>query len=92
MRVAERSPTCLREPKPILIFQGSGESSLSEQFSVRAARENYLELRNSMAEQINDVFDEVGIEIPLPCRTPYAGSVAEPPPRRTFNEIRSEKP
>jgi small-conductance mechanosensitive channel len=50
------------------------------QFSVWAARENYLLLRNSMAEEVKETFDEAGIEIPFPHRTLYAGSQTEPLP------------
>lgn len=82
MEVADRNPACLEEPKPLFIFQGFSDSALSIQFSVWAARENYLALRNTMAEQIKNAFDEAGIEIPFPHRTLYTGSATEPFPVR----------
>ena len=75
--VATKNPLCLEEPKSQYIFQGFGESSLDIQFSVWTKRENYLELKNSIHEQIKNAFDEHNIEIPFPHRTLYAGSITE---------------
>ena len=44
------------------------------------ARENWLELKNQIYEEIKRAFDEQGIEIPFPHRTLYAGSVTSPMP------------
>ena len=79
-RVADKYPFCLDQPRPLLIFQGFGDSSLDLQLSIWATRENYLSLRNSIPEQIKKAFDEEGIEIPFPHRSLYAGSVTEPFP------------
>ncbi|MBT8446054.1 MAG: mechanosensitive ion channel family protein [Gammaproteobacteria bacterium] len=80
LEVADANPLCLHEPQPLLIFQGFADSALSIQFSVWALRENFLELRNTMAEDIKAAFDAAGIEIPFPHRTLYSGSVTEPFP------------
>jgi len=85
MEVADRNPACLEEPKPLFIFQGFSDSALSIQFSVWAARANYLLLRNTMSEQIKAAFDEAGIEIPFPHRSLYAGSATEPFPVRIID-------
>jgi len=82
MQVARDNPLCLDHPKPMVIFQGFGDSSLDLQFSVWARRENFLPLRNSISEEVKNAFDEAGIEIPFPHRTLYAGSVTEPMPIR----------
>jgi small-conductance mechanosensitive channel len=68
MDVAEKNPLALREPRPIIIFQSFGESAVNLQFSVWAARENYLDLRNSLAEDVKEAFDRESIEIPFPHR------------------------
>ena len=81
-QVARDNPLCLDHPKPMVIFQGFGDSSLDLQFSVWARRENFLPLRNSISEEVKNAFDEAGIEIPFPHRTLYAGSVTEPMPIR----------
>jgi small-conductance mechanosensitive channel len=78
--VAFDNPLCLEEPKPIYIFQGFEDSSLSLQFSVWAKRENFLELKNSMYEQIKNAFDEENIEIPFPHLSLYTGNNTEPFP------------
>ena len=78
--VADSNPLCLEEPKPLYIFQGFGESSLNIQFSVWAKRENFLDLKNSIHQEIKTAFDEHGIEIPFPHRTIYTGSTTAPFP------------
>ncbi len=82
MRVAEQNPLCLDEPKPLFIFNGFGESSLDIQFSIWARRESFLDLRNSVQEEIKRAFDAEGIEIPFPHRTIYTGEVTQPFPIR----------
>lgn len=84
--VAAKNPLCLEEPKPLYIFQGFGESSLDIQFSVWAKRENFLELKNKIHEEIKKAFDAKGIEIPFPHRTIYAGGLSDPFPVRLENE------
>ncbi len=78
--VADKNPLCLEEPKPRYIFQGFGDSSLDIQFSVWAKRENFLDLKNTIYEEIKTAFDEQGIEIPFPHVSLYTGSVTEPFP------------
>ena len=80
--IADRNPLCLDEPKPILIFQGFEDSSIDLQLSVWAQRENFLELKNSIQIEIKEAFDRLGIEIPFPHRTLYAGSATAPIPVR----------
>jgi small-conductance mechanosensitive channel len=79
-QVADANPLCLEEPKPVYIFQGFNDSSLGLQFSIWAKRENFLELKNSMYEQIKIAFDQHGVEIPFPHLSIYTGSVTEPFP------------
>ncbi|MFT5286976.1 MAG: small-conductance mechanosensitive channel [Planctomycetota bacterium] len=78
--IADKNPLCLEEPTPLIIFQGFGDSSVNLQFSVWAARENYLELRNTVATTVKLRFDEEGVEIPFPHRTLYTGSETKPLP------------
>lgn len=79
-QVAFDNPLCLEEPKPLYIFQGFEDSSLSLQFSIWAKRENFLDLKNSMYEQIKIAFDKENIEIPFPHMSLYTGSNTEPFP------------
>lgn len=78
--VAAKNPLCLEEPKPIYIFLEFGESSINIQYSVWAKRENFLELKNSIQEEIKLAFDDNDIEIPFPHRTIYTGSITKPYP------------
>lgn len=78
--VAARNPLCLDEPKPLLLFLNFGESALEFQLSVWAKRQNFLELKNSILEEIKMRFDSEGIEIPFPHRTIYTGAITEPFP------------
>jgi small-conductance mechanosensitive channel len=82
METADRNPICLQEPKPLIIFSGFGDSAIDLQFSVWSTKEQYLQLRNSMQNEVKQSFDEHNIEIPFPHRTLYAGSVTEPLPIR----------
>lgn len=66
--VAYDNPVCLAEPEPLFIVVGFGESSINLQFSVWAASENYLELRNTLHEAVLAAFAEHEIEIPFPHR------------------------
>lgn len=84
--VAGANPLCLDEPKPIFVFLGFGESSLNMQFSVWVKRENFIDLKNSIHEEIKEAFDAKGIEIPFPHRSLYTGSVTEPFPIRIIDE------
>jgi small-conductance mechanosensitive channel len=85
-RVAQANPLCLDEPKPIFVFLGFGESSLDMQFSVWVKREKFIDLKNSIHEEIKEAFDAEGIEIPFPHRSLYTGSVTEPFPIRVVTE------
>ncbi|MFT6986909.1 MAG: small-conductance mechanosensitive channel [Psychromonas sp.] len=85
-QVASDNPLSLEEPKPLYIFQGFEDSSLSLQFSVWVKRENFLELKNSIYEQIKIAFDKEEIEIPFPHISLYAGSATEPFPIKITRE------
>ncbi len=92
--MADRNPLCLEEPPPLYILQGFGDSAINIQFSVWVARENFLEVRNGIQNDIKTGFDAKGIEIPFPHRTLYAGSVTDPFPVRVVdnNERHPEPP
>ncbi|WP_253474184.1 mechanosensitive ion channel family protein [Natronocella acetinitrilica] len=81
--IAERNPLCLQEPKPLVIFQGFGNSSVDLQLSAWVRRENFLDLRNSIPDEIKTAFETHGIEIPFPHLSLYTGSETQPFPVRT---------
>jgi small-conductance mechanosensitive channel len=73
LKLAEKNPLSLEEPKPLFIFLGFGDSSINLQFSIWVKRENFLDLKNSIQEEIKIAFEHEGIEIPFPQRTLVAG-------------------
>jgi small-conductance mechanosensitive channel len=87
IQVADHNPLCLEEPKPLFIFQGFGDSALEIQFSVWAKRENFLELKNTIYEEIKTAFDTAGIEIPFPHLSIYTGSATDPFPVQLMNGL-----
>jgi small-conductance mechanosensitive channel len=92
MDVADRNPMCLEEPEPLYIFTGFGDSSLNIQFSVWALRENFLQLKNSIQEEIKRAFDEQNIEIPFPHLSLYTGEVTKPFPVRLVETQAAAQP
>lgn len=78
--IAYKNPLCLQEPEPLVIFSGFGSSSIDLQFSVWAARADWLKLKNTIQEEIKARFDAEGIEIPFPHLSIYRGSATEPFP------------
>jgi len=82
LQLAENNPLCLQEPKPVFVFQGFGDSAIKLQFSVWVKREQLLELKNSMQEEIKTAFERTGIKMPFPQRTISAGGGDEPFPVR----------
>lgn len=80
--ITETLPFCLQEPKPLIVFQAFGASSLDLQFLVWTRRENFFENRGKLQEAVKQAFDAQGIEIPFPHVSLYTGSVTEPFPVR----------
>lgn len=66
MQVAEKNPLCLMEPKPLIVLEGFGASSIDFKFGVWVTKEKYLELKNSIQAELKQALDEAGIEIPFP--------------------------
>ncbi|HOV39174.1 MAG TPA: mechanosensitive ion channel family protein [Spirochaetales bacterium] len=86
MEVIEANPYALREPEPLLIFQNFGASGLDIFLGVWFQKQDFLNLKNSLMQGIKERFVAEGIEIALPHRSLYAGSVTEPFPIRIVNE------
>ena len=72
-QLADKNPLSLEEPKPLFIFLGFGDSAINLQFSIWVKRENFLDLKNSIQEEIKIAFEHEDIEIPFPQRTLVAG-------------------
>lgn len=76
---ADNHPLCLDEPRPLFQVLAFGQSSIDLQFSVWAARENFLTVKTAMYIEIQRTFAEKGITIPFPQRVVhYAPDPADP--------------
>ena len=80
MKIAEDNPVCMVSPEPLFLFTGFGDSAITLQFSVWAARENFVSLKNSMFLDIKKAFDAAGVEIPFPQRTVRIVDATNPSP------------
>ncbi|MEZ4655283.1 MAG: mechanosensitive ion channel family protein [Candidatus Eisenbacteria bacterium] len=89
MKIADENPLAMEDPAPLIIFQQFGASSIDLQFSVWGRRQNYLALKNSIAEDVKRTFDAEDIEIPFPHVSVYAGSRTSPFPVQT--EVRERR-
>ena len=67
--IAHDNPLCLENPKPLILFEKFGDSSLKFLFGVWCETKHYLELKNSLMQAIKERFHAEGIEIPFPQRT-----------------------
>jgi small-conductance mechanosensitive channel len=72
--VARDNPLVLMEPEPLVVLEGFGDSSINFLLGAWATRETFLQVKNSIQEDVKRRFDEEGIEIPFPHRTLYVGS------------------
>ena len=85
--VARASPSGLDEPEPRVFFLGYGESGMQLQLSAWATKDEFVEFRYSLAEQVKRALDDAGIEVPFPQRTLTVRgpitvqSQAAPPPK-----------
>ena len=84
--IADKNPYCLDEPEPLVLFMNFGDSALEILFGVWFAKEQLLNLRRTIMQEIKERFDAEGIEIPFPHRTIYTGTVTEPFPIRLLRD------
>lgn len=80
LELATNNPYALDEPAPIVVFTDFGDSALEFLFALWFDKPDYINLKNSIMDQIKERFDREGIEIPFPHRTIYTGSITEPFP------------
>jgi small-conductance mechanosensitive channel len=78
LELAEKSPACLREPRPFVLVREFGPSSIDLQFSFWVPSDEVLEGRSEMMILIKNGLDAAGIEIPFPHTSVYAGSKSKP--------------
>jgi small-conductance mechanosensitive channel len=84
--IAVANPYCLDEPEPLIVFTNFGDSALEFLFGLWFYKTDYLNLKNSVMQEIKERFDREGIEIPFPHLSLYAGAVTDPMPIRIVND------
>jgi small-conductance mechanosensitive channel len=84
--IASENPYCLDEPPPLILFTHFGDSGLEFLFGLWFEKNNYIQLKNSIMDEIKNRFDREGIEIPFPHTTIYTGSATEPFPVRIMGQ------
>lgn len=89
--VADKNPWCLDEPAPLILFLGFGDSSLNFLFGVWFAKADFLNLRNSIQQEVHERFKKEGIEIPFPHISLYTGSETQPFPVELRRSIANER-
>jgi small-conductance mechanosensitive channel len=68
------------------VFTNFGDSALEFLFGLWFYKTDYLNLKNSVMQEIKERFDREGIEIPFPHLSIYSGSVTDPMPIRIVND------
>ncbi len=91
MDLAESNPYCLDEPAPLVVFTDFGDSALEFLFALWFEKTDYINLKNSIMDEIKERFEKEGIEIPFPHLTIYTGSETEPFPVSTVQRRSSSK-
>ncbi|MCK5008738.1 MAG: mechanosensitive ion channel family protein, partial [Spirochaetales bacterium] len=64
-------------------------SALEFLFGLWFYKTDYLNLKNSIMQEIKERFDREGIEIPFPHLSLYSGSATDPMPIRIVNDLPS---
>jgi small-conductance mechanosensitive channel len=84
--MAAANPFCLDEPEPLIVFKNFGDSALEFLFGVWFYKTDYLNLKNSIMQEIKERFEREGIEIPFPHLSLYSGSATDPMPILIVND------
>ncbi|MFC1761684.1 mechanosensitive ion channel family protein [Planctomycetota bacterium] len=88
--IATQNPHCLDEPDALVLFRNFGDSALEFLFAVWSTKEDFLQLKKTILQEIKERFDAEGIEIPFPHRSLYTGSVTDPLPIRLIHDTQEE--
>jgi small-conductance mechanosensitive channel len=89
--IAAKNPYCLDDPEPLLLFKDFGQSALEILYGLWFKKADYLNLRNSVLQEIHERFNKEGIEIPFPHVTLYTGAATDPFPVKSVNPEKNLK-
>jgi small-conductance mechanosensitive channel len=91
--VAHQNPLVLEDPEPLVHMVGYGSSSVDLKFVVWCVREDWINVKNQMYEQVKKRFDNEGVEIPFPHLSLYKGEATAPIPIQLIEpEAKARKP
>ena len=79
-KVTKENPLCLDEPEPLIVFKEFGSSSIDILLGVWFEKANYIQVKNTVFQEIKSTFDKEGIEIPFPHISVYTGEATKPFP------------
>jgi small-conductance mechanosensitive channel len=82
LEIAGSNQYCLDEPEPLIVFSDFRESGIEFLFGVWFYRTDFLNLKNSIMQQIKERFQAERIEFGFPHRKIYAGAATSPLPIR----------
>jgi len=69
LSIAGSNPFCLDEPEPLIVFAEFKEAGLEFLFGVWFYKTAFLDLKNSIMQQIKERFEAEGIRFSFPHRT-----------------------
>lgn len=83
---AHSHPFCLEEPKPALFIENLGASMIELQLSVWSARENVVDTKSSLLEEVKLALEREGIEMPpipraIALEQPFSAVLLDPAQR-----------
>jgi len=84
--IASANRFCLDEPEPLILFTNFGDSALEFLFGVWFYKSDYINLKNSIMQEIKEYFDREDIEIPFPHLSLYTGTATQAMPIRIVND------
>jgi len=79
-QIAKSNPLCLDEPEPLVVVTEFEASGIGFKFGVWFEKDAYADVRNTIFQDIMNVFAAEGIEIPFPHISVYTGEITKPFP------------
>jgi small-conductance mechanosensitive channel len=86
LEIARANRFCLDDPDPVILFTDFKDSGISILFGLWFAKEDFMNLRNSIFIEIQRVFAREKVEMPFPHRSLHAGAATDPFPVRIVEE------
>jgi len=83
--IAGQNRWALSEPEPLILIQNFGPSGIEFLVGVWFLKSDFVQLKNSLMQEIKERLDAEGIEIPFHHTTLYAGRETMPFPIRIIN-------